>query len=83
MKNHNNDAEKLIRDLAKTWPAPFITRAGAVKATGGAVSKQTLANADCSPEQNGVEGMFILNGKACYPIENFIEWLVARLEKRQ
>lgn len=66
--------EELLKQAAKLWASPFISRADVPKFTGGMISSNTLRNRDS--QGTGPEGKFQLGKKVGYPVASLIDWLV-------
>lgn len=64
----------------RTSLPPIIPRIRVGELTGGAIAPQTLANLDS--QGRGPAGAFLLGRKLCYPREEFLSWLEARIGGR-
>ena len=65
-------------ELAKNWPAPFVTRDQRTldKFSGGILKASTLANNDSLG--TGPAGKIKISGRVAYPTESLIQWLESR-----
>lgn len=66
-------------DLAARWPSPIIARREVAKFSGGAISRKTLANADCKGK--GPKNRMIIGNKVCYPVADLVDWIRTRVKE--
>lgn len=79
-KNHRkfDAAVQVILAAKAKFKGTFICRDRVEQFTGGAIRSRHLANLDSLGE--GPEGAFKVGRRQCYPIDNFCDWLINRLE---
>ncbi len=70
---------KIIDQMERAWPDLLVFRRDCEKASCGAITRKYLANLDSAGQ--GPAGKFTLNGKACYPAENFFQWLRTKVKE--
>lgn len=70
---------KIIEQMERAWPDLLVFRRDCEKASSGAITRKYLANLDSAGK--GPAGKFKLNGKACYPAENFFKWLETKVKE--
>lgn len=73
-------AEKDLKETLLDALPPVFTRRTAAKLTGGLLAAGTLANLDC--RGRGPSGTVRLGRKIAYRREEFVDWLVGRLDRR-
>ncbi len=81
MQSNLEEAENLIREAANTWPHKWLTRKDAEVFSGGTISARTLMNMDSDDKLQGPKGAFKLNGRVCYPVQSFADFLIERLKR--
>ena len=69
---------EIVDILEIAWTEPIVFRRDSFRASGGSISRKYLANLDS--QGKGPEGKAILNGKVCYPADNFFQWLRGRIK---
>jgi len=69
-------ASQIFKILVDRWPSPLVCRTEVEKFTGGAISKEYIANLDC--QGLGPDGRIRIGRKICYPTESLARWLEKR-----
>lgn len=67
-----------IKQAIDKWPSTFVARAQIHNFTGGLLAPGTAANNDCLG--TGISGSFRIGRQICYPVNEVVGWLIARLE---
>lgn len=67
----------IAHTVRKTCTGGFVTRKQIEEITGGAISHRTVANQDSLGE--GPANKFTVGRKACYPIDDFLDWLEPKI----
>ncbi len=81
MNSKKNDQLPQMRSIEKAireaCPAGFIARTQAAQLMGGTIGHRHLANLDS--RKQGPRGRFLVGGRTCYGVDEFIEWLESRI----
>lgn len=77
----NEKINELFEKMKEAWNAPFVKRQDIGKFSFGLLQGNTLQTLDS--RKKGIKNMLKINGHVCYLVDDVIEFLRSRIEKKE